>query len=148
MPDLKIRVLYVVENTSFGGGERGFGQLSTSINRNRFQPLIAAQPGGQLEQLAYERKIIFFPIDMSKKFNLKTISKLSKIIRHNRINIVHSMGSRADFFARVASRKIKFAKVICTIAMIVEGYDICFLRKALYKYLDYYSSRFVSHFIV
>lgn len=147
MPDSKIRVLYVVENTTFGGGERGFGQLSTAINKNRFQPLMAAHPGGQLEKLAHKQGVRFFPLDMSSKFNVKTIAKLSKIIKENRINIVHSMGSRADFFARIACRNILSARVICTIAMLVEGYDVSGLRKAFYKFADWYSSRYVAHYI-
>lgn len=147
MPDSKIRVLYVVENTTFGGGERGFGQLSTAINKNRFQPLMAAHPGGQLEKLAHKQGVRFFPLDMSSKFNVKTIAKLSKIIKENRINIVHSMGSRADFFARIACRNILSARVICTIAMLVEGYDVSGSRKAYYKFADWYSSRYVAHYI-
>jgi len=147
MLDNKIRVLYVVENTSFGGGERGFGQLSTAINRNRFQPLIAAHPGGQLEDIAQNRGVKFFPLDMNRKFNLKTLSAISKIINEYKIDIVHSMGARADFFTRIAARNILSAKVICTIAMFVEGFDVNALRKALYKFADRYSSRFVSHYI-
>jgi glycosyltransferase involved in cell wall biosynthesis len=147
MPDSKIRVLYVVENTTFGGGERGFGQLSSAINRNRFHPIIAAHSGGRLEDMAQKQGVRFYPLDMNRKFNLKTIAKISKIINENRINIVHSMGSRADFFARIACRNILFAKVICTVAMLVEGYDVNGLRKAVYKFADWYSSRFVSHYI-
>jgi glycosyltransferase involved in cell wall biosynthesis len=147
IPDNKIRVLYVVENTSFGGGERGFGQLSTSIDKSRFLPHIVAHPGGQLEDLALNHGLVFFPLNMRRKANLNTISKISKIIDRHRINIVHSMGSRADFFARMAVRNCLSAKVICTIAMLIEGYDVGPLRKAIYKYADCYSSRFVSRYI-
>ena len=145
--DKKIRVLYVVENTSYGGGERGFGQLSSAINRDHFLPHIAAHPGGILENQAREKSIEFFPVDMNRKFNLKTISKISDIITEHKINIVHSMGSRADFFARMASRKIHDVQIISTTAMLIEGYDVNSFRKAIYKFADCYSSKFVSHFI-
>ena len=145
--DNKIRVLYVVENTTYGGGERGFGQLTASINRDRFQPFIAAHAGGLLEDTAQKKGVKFFPLNMNRKLNLKTISNISKIINENRINIVHSMGSRADFFARIACRKIRSAKIICTIAMLVENYDVNALPKAIYKFADCYSSKFVSHYI-
>jgi len=143
----KIRVLYVVENRSFGGGERGFGQLSTNINRDRFQPFVAAHPGGKLEDIVRRAGVPFFPLDMSRKVNSRTISHLSRIIAENRIHIAHSMGARADFFARMACRKQSSTAVICTVAMLVEGFDVGFLRKAVYKIADRYSARYVTHYI-
>ncbi len=143
----KISVLYVVENTSYGGGERGFGQLFSAINRDHFLPYIAAHPGGILEDQAREKGVKFFQIDMHRKFNLKTISKISDIITEHKINIAHSMGSRADFFVRMACRKMHDVQIISTIAMLIEGYDVNLFRKAIYRLADRYSSKFVSHFI-
>lgn len=145
--DKKIKVLYVVENTTYGGGERGFGQLSAQLNRNHFLPHIAAHPGGIMENQANESGIEFFPLNMNHKLNLNTISKLTDLVNDNKINIVHSMGSRADFFARMACRNMYDVKNISTIAMLVEGYDVNLFRKAFYKLADCYSSKFVSHFI-
>ena len=145
--DKKIKVLYVVENTTYGGGERGFGQLSAQLSRSHFLPHIAAHPGGILENQARERGIEFFPLNMNRKLNLKTIFKLTDLINDYKIDIVHSMGSRADFFARMACRKMYDVKIISTIAMLVEGYDVGSFRKALYKLTDCYSSKFVSQFI-
>ena len=68
---------------------------------------------------------------MNRKFSLKTISKISGIITEHKINIVHSMGSRADFFARMASRKMHDVKIISTTAMLIEGYDVNLFRKAI-----------------
>ena len=143
----KIRVLYVVENRSFGGGERGFGQLSTNISVDRFQPFVAAHPGGNLEDIVRRAGVPFFPVDMSRKVNFRTISHLSKIIAEKRIHIAHSMGARADFFVRMACRRQSSTAVICTVAMLVEGFDVGFLRKAVYKIADRYSARYVTHYI-
>ena len=143
----KIKVLYVVENTSYGGGERGFGQLASAINRNRFLPFIAAHAGGILEENAKETGAKYFPLNMRSKLNLKTISKISRIIAKHDINIVHSMGPRADFFARIACKKMHNVKVISTIAMLIEGYDVNPFKKSIYKLADCYSSKYVAHFI-
>ena len=143
----KIKVLYVIENTSFGGGERGFGQLSTGLNRDCFQTHIAAYPGGELQEIARQAGVSFFPIDMSRKVNFRSIGQLSGIISKNRINIVHSMGARADFFARLACRRIPSTALICTVAMLIEGFDVGFLRKVIYKIADRYSARYVTQYI-
>ena len=143
----RIRVLYVIENRSFGGGERGFGQLSANLNRNRFQPFFAGHPGGKLEEVIRRTGIPFFPVDMSHKVNLKTIGNLSQLISKHRIHIVHSMGARADFFARMACRKNPSAAVVCTVAMLVEGFDVGFPRKTVYKMADRYSAKYVTQYI-
>jgi len=143
----RIRVLYVVENRSFGGGERGFGQFSENLNRIRFQPFLAAHLGGKLEEIVRRAGIPFFPIDMSRKVNFRTISYLSRLISEHQIHIVHSMGARADFFARMACRKNPSAAVVCTVAMLVEGFDVGFPRKAVYKMADHYSAKYVTQYI-
>lgn len=143
----KIKVLYVIENTSFGGGERGFGQLSTGLNRDCFQTHIAAHPGGELQEIARQAGVSFFPIDMSRKVNFRSIGQISKLISKNRINIVHSMGARADFFARMACRKIPSTATICTVAMLIEGFDVGCLRKTVYKIADQCSAGYVTRYI-
>jgi glycosyltransferase involved in cell wall biosynthesis len=143
----RIRVLYVVENRSFGGGERGFGQLSTNLKKNRFQPFLAAHPGGQLEEIAQRAGITFFPVDMSRKVNFKTTGYLSRLISDHQIHIVHSMGARANFFARMACSRHSSTAVVCTVAMLVEGFDVSFLRKIVYQIADRYSARYVAHYI-
>jgi len=142
-----IRVLYVVENRSFGGGERGFGQLSTNISIDRFQPFVAAHPGGKLEDVVSQAGIPFFPLDMSRRVNLKTISHLSTLISENGIDIVHSMGARADFFARMACRRQSSPAVVCTVAMLVEGFDVGVFRKTFYRIADRYSAKYVTQYI-
>jgi glycosyltransferase involved in cell wall biosynthesis len=145
--DNKIRVLYVVENRSFGGGERGFGQLSTNISTDRFQPFVAAHPGGKLEDIVRRAGLPFLPVDMSRKVNFKTISHLSRLISMNEIHIVHSMGARADFAARMACTRKPSTAVVCTAAMLIEGFDVGFLKKTIYKIADQYSARYVTKFI-
>jgi glycosyltransferase involved in cell wall biosynthesis len=143
----KIRVLYVVENRSFGGGERGFGQLSTNISIDRFQPFVAAHPGGKLEDIVSQAGVPFFPLDMSRRVNLRTIGHLSTLVSENGIDIVHSMGARADFFARMACRKQPSAAIVCTVAMLVEGFDVGFFRKTVYKLADHCSGKYVTQYI-
>jgi len=143
----QIKILYVVDNLSFGGGERGFRQLSSNLNKNRFQTYVAAHPGGELEKVTRQAGVTFFPLDMRRKVNFKTIGQLTGIVFKNRINIVHSMGSRANFFSRLACRGISSTAVICTVAMLVEGYDVGPLRKVVYMIADRFSSRYVTHYI-
>ncbi len=143
----KIRILYVIDALEFGGGERGFSQLSTGLNKKQFKTYLAAHPGSKLEKMAKLENIPFIPIDMDRKVNFKTIAQLLRIINQYRVHIVHSMGARADFFARMAVRKLPKTSLVCTVAMPVEGFDIGFIRKVVYKIADRFSSRYVTQFI-
>jgi len=147
VPEGRIRILYVIGNTSFGGGERGFGQLSTGLSRSRFRTFLAAHPGGELEEIVRQAGVTFFPVDMSRKVNFTTLRQLSTLISQNSIHIVHSMGSRADFFARLACKNRPSTAVVSTVAMPVEGYDVGRIRKAVYKIADRYTARYVTRFI-
>jgi glycosyltransferase involved in cell wall biosynthesis len=140
-------VLYVVENTSFGGGERGFGQLAIGLNQDRFHTALAAHPGGKLEEIVRQAQIPFFPLDMSRKVNFRTISNLSSLISQNRIDIAHSMGARADFFVRLVCSRKPSTAVVCTVAMLVDGFDVGVLRKTVYKIADRHSARYVTRYI-
>ena len=143
----KIRILYVIDALEFGGGERGFSQLSTGIDKKRFKTYLAAHPESKLEEMARLDNISFIPIDMDRKVNFKTIAQLLRIVNQHQIHIVHSMGARADFFARMAVRKLPKISLVCTVAMPVEGFDIGFIRKIIYKIADRFSSRYVTQFI-
>ena len=131
----------------FGGGERGLGQLATGVNRDRFRTHLAAHPGGRLEAIARTHEIPFFPLDMSSRFNFKTISKLISVIRQERIHIVHSMGSRSDFFARIAGRRSSVPAMVSTMAMLVEGYDIGSVQRFIYRVVDGFTEKWTDQFI-
>ena len=70
------------------------------------------------------------------------------IMRKENIHIVHSQGGRAEFFARMAAKLAKIPKVVSTVAMPVEGYDVSPIRKAAYVAFDRFTERFVDKFIV
>lgn len=73
MDQKKIRVLYVAENRSFGGSERGFSQLLTGLDPDRFQPYVAAHPGGQLGEAVRRAEVPFLPLDMARRLNFRDI---------------------------------------------------------------------------
>ena len=141
-------ILLVIDNMEFGGGERVFLQLGAGL-RGRYQVFVAAVPGGTFEQQVKQLGIKFYPVDMSKRFSLKPIGQIREIIRNNKINLVHSQGGRADFYARMAAKMLKpKVKIVNTVAMPVKGYDVGVLRKGVYRFFDRFSERYVHRFIV
>lgn len=142
-----LTILFVIDGAEFGGGERVFLQLAGGL-KDRYRVLVATMPGGKFQQELRGLGIKVFSVDMKRRLSLKPIRKLDEIIRNNEIDILHSQGVRADFFARIAGRKANVPHIICTVAMPVEGFDVGPLRKRVYRFMDWFSERYVDRFIV
>ena len=144
---MKTKLLFVIDALEFGGGERVFLQLAAGL-RGCFEIFIASMPGGIFEYELKQLGIKFYPVEMSKRLSLKPIRRIKAIIRNNKIDLVHSQGARADFFARIAGRIAGVPHIICTVAMPVEGFDVGLLQKKIYRFMDYLTERYVEGFIV
>lgn len=138
----------MVDNLTFGGGERGFSQLSNALDKERYNIFIACSPGGELENRIKNIDVQIKFIDFRRQINSKIFIELMKIIKDENIHIVHSVGSRADFYARLAGKIAGAPIIISTLAMFAERFDTDPLRKALYIIFDRFSERFVDTFIV
>jgi glycosyltransferase involved in cell wall biosynthesis len=141
------KLLFVIDNLEFGGGERGFLQLASGL-RDRFEIYFVATPGGRLESELNRLGINFYPLDMRRRLSFRPIYHINKFIRSNKIDLVHSQGARADFYSRIAGRLAGASHILSTIQMPVEGFDVGRLRKIIYRLMDQFSGRFVDRFIV
>ncbi len=143
----KIRVLFVIDGLEYGGGERGFAQVAAGL-RDRFEVSVASMSGGTFEHELRQFGIKIYPVDMSRQLSLKPVRQIKEIIRNNKIDLVHSQGARTDFFARIAVRMQKpRIRIVSTIQMPVEGYDVGALRKGVYRFFDRFSERYVDRFV-
>lgn len=143
---MKAKILYVIDNLEFGGGERVFLQLAGAL-KDRYEILFACQPGGPLEEQLKRLGVPLRPLDFRRQVSLARIVHLITIIRKEKVHLVHSMGARADFYARIAARLAGVPVVVSTIAMFVEGYDVHPLKRAFYRMGTLLSERLVDGFI-
>ena len=144
---MRTKILFVIDGVEFGGGERVFLQLAAGL-RDRYQVFVASMSGGIFEHELKQLGIKNYPVDMSRRISLKPIRQIKKIIRNNKIDLLHSQGARADFFARIAGRLAGVPHIFCTIAMPVEGFDVGLLHKKIYRFMDQLTERYVERFIV
>jgi glycosyltransferase involved in cell wall biosynthesis len=140
-------ILFVIDGLEFGGGERVFLQLASEL-QDRYQIFIATSADGEFSRTLNDIGIDFYTVDMTHQLTLKPIRQIANIIRQNDINLLHSQGARADFFARIAGKIAKVPHILCTVAMLVEGFDVGLLRKKIYRFMDSFSERYVERFIV
>ena len=126
-----IRVVYVVDNLSFRGGERTFLQLVEGLDRGQYEPYVACSPGGVFVERLERLRIPVIPTDMRRR-RLDTIFFLARLLRRIKPQIVHTQG-RGDPFGRLAARLAGVPAIVSTTAMIAGRYRVDELwRKALY----------------
>ena len=145
-------ILYVIENECYGGGERAFAQIINGLDKENYSVHAACLPGsaGQAsEQFAEEirNSAELIPFDLRSLISPSGMIRLAGIIREKNIALVHSQGTRANFYARAAARLAGGAAVVSTIAAPVEEYNVGPLRKALYLAFDRLGEGRVDKFI-
>ncbi len=145
---MKHKILYVIDNLEFGGGERVFSQLINRLPRERYKIMVACLPTGVFVEKIKESGALIKPVDMRNRSNFKVILQLRGLMKDQNIDIVHSQGARADFFARMAAMLARVPVVFSTVPMTVEGFDVNPIKKLIYILLNRFSERFVDRFMV
>jgi glycosyltransferase involved in cell wall biosynthesis len=141
-------ILFVIDNLEFGGGERGFLQLIRALAADGTAVAVAAQPGGPFEAGVRAAGGTFEPMKMTSRTGLGTILRLRRRVRTGRFALVHSQGARADFFTRLALLGVPAPRLVSTVQMPVEGFDVSPWRRSLYRVFDRLGRGRVDRFIV
>lgn len=148
----KRKILYVVENEFFGGGEQAFAHIINGLNKAEYDVSVACltsalNPASAVFIEKIEKTARIVPLDLRRLVNPLNILRLKSIIGGMGINIVHSQGARADFYARLAARSTGGVSVVSTVATPVEEYNVNFIRKAIYVALNRFGEFSVDRFI-
>ena len=141
-------ILYIIDNLEFGGGERVFLQIINRLCRDNYKVTVACMSEGIFMERIKGSDASIIPVDMSNKFNFKVILQLVNLMKERNIDIVHSQGARADFFARLSAKLAGVPIVVSTVPMPVEGFDVNPIKKFIYIALNRFSERFVDRFMV
>lgn len=145
---MRFNLLFVIENRSYGGGERGFSQLIRGIDPGRFRVLVASSSGGRFQDEIREAGVPAVPVSFGRMKMMGAVSSLMEVVRREKIDVIHSQGAWADFLARTAGRLIRIPALVSTVQMPVEGFDVPPWRKFVYKRIDRLTEGFVDRFIV
>jgi glycosyltransferase involved in cell wall biosynthesis len=145
---MKYNLLYVFDNMEFGGGERVFAQIINRLSDKKYKIMVACLPTGTFIEKIKGSEAQIKSFDMRNRFNFRVILQLSSLIKKERVDIVHSQGARADFFARIAAKLASAPNVVSTVPMPVEGFDVHPIRKLIYIIFSRFSERFVDRFMV
>jgi len=148
--DPKINILFVMTGQPhiFGGGKRLFMQIMKGLPKHTFNVSSCCSLSGEQEKGLITEGVKIIKLSLASNNPISCILRLSNVMRREHIDIVHSQGGRADVYSRVAARIAKVPMVVNTCTMLVEGYDLMFMKKIMYVLCDRITERFVDRFIV
>ncbi len=142
------KLLYVIANSEYGGGEDVFLNLSRSFDSKGYDVVVCASPGGRFQDELEKAGIRFLPVDFSLQANPLTLAVLADIMKREKPDIVHSQGRRVDFYAALVSTCVRIPVRVSTVAMLVEGFDVGPVKKALYLFVEKLFERRFSRIMV
>lgn len=92
----KIRVLECIRQGTIGGGESHVIELSSSLDKSRFEPLVLSFSDGQMIETLKCLGIRSFIIPSRRAFDFTIWGKVRDLIIKEKIDIVHAHGTRAN----------------------------------------------------
>jgi len=144
---MKTKILYILDNMQSDDNERELVRIINGLSRDRFELYLSCHQDSDFHK-SIKDDVQFMPLDFSKKISPGLIFRLAGVIRRNRIQIVHSFGSRADLYGRLAGMISGRARYVSTISLPKEVSDLGRSRKMDLGNFARFFSMFVDRFIV
>ncbi len=112
------RILFINHVSRISGAERSLLDMLRHIDRSRFEPIVALPPGGELTESLQQCGVRCFPLPLRricKTTNpwhlavsllnvIKVTVQLTRLIRRERIALVHANSNTAQIYAGPAAR--------------------------------------------
>ncbi len=141
-----INVLHLLDSSEIAGGQRYVSDLIKHSDA-KFKHTVLLSKEGPFSFLLKETGIHYEFISMEKKLSLASVMKISRCIRNNNIEIVHSHGYRCNLYGRL-SCLFTGAKNIATVHVSLYDYiDTPFLLRGIYLLIESMTSVMTHRYI-
>lgn len=96
-----MKILHIISSSGLAGGERYLFDLVRFSAKDLTHKIVLPHEG-PFEERLNQFHIDYFVINLSSRFSPQAIYQLFRLIKAERIDLVHTHGFRADFYGRVA----------------------------------------------
>ena len=141
----KINVLHVVNGLQIGGTEKQTVKLVKSLDKNKYRTTVCClvEGGPLLEDLKGYKVFI---LNKKKRFDFSTLLRLCRIIKKEKIDIVHTHNSLPHQYGRTAAILAR-APIIISTKHALYNYGASKLKKRdflISRLLSLFTDRFIS----
>ncbi len=118
MAETKKRVLLLTTELEMGGTERALLNLARSLDCSGYEVFAASLRGdGPVDAMLEEAGVPVFRLAMSGKFDFAVVGRLAKILRDEKIDVLHTFLFHANIVGRLAGRKARTPVVISSVRL-------------------------------
>lgn len=91
----KIRIVEAIRQGSVGGGETHVFDLTTRLDKTRFEPIVLSFTDGPMVTNLRAKGIETHVIQSRFPFDLRVFSRVNRLIKEKKIDLIHAHGTRA-----------------------------------------------------
>lgn len=102
-PTSTIKVLHVINGEHYAGAERVQDLLALALPRYGFDVTFVCVKAGAFAQARKAHEAGLFELPMRSRFDLTSIKRLAKILRHEEFSLAHTHTPRSALIGRVAA---------------------------------------------
>ena len=119
----RIKVLHLVEDLKIGGLERVIESIVTGLDKDRYDAEVwCLAHGGQIAEELVNKGVVVKILGMHSYYNPLHIIALSRLIRKENVNIIHTHGYFASTFGRLAAILAKTSVIIAHVHTTYYGF--------------------------
>jgi len=138
----KIRVLEVINEPTMGGGQSHLLLLTKGLDKKRFQVIVASSSNGPFIEELNKNGIRHISVKMRGKLNFQAVFSTARLVRKEKIDILHTHGGVAGLSARIGALIGRSPIIIHTL----HGIHYLNYKNRFLKWLFIYLERFFSLF--
>ena len=122
-------------SAAYGGGERYLELLFDHLDPARYRALlICPEPGPFVERME-KRGVETHLVHLAPLFNPFALWRLTRLLVRERVTILQTHGTRANFYGRIAGRLAGVPVIISTVHNSLKDYEVSAFRQGLYAFL-------------
>jgi glycosyltransferase involved in cell wall biosynthesis len=144
-----MKILQVAYSSRISGGEKVLFDLAVSLNKRGHEVIAVCPDPGQLPDELRKAGIQSTIIPFHKTYDIRAARRLAKLIRQEKIEVLHSHSMLTNIISRVAGKLAKVPVSVSTEHLTMElarggrsGETIEHLKARYYRMLDNYTSRY------
>jgi len=111
----RLRICHLITTLGVGGAERGLYELCRRLDRARFDVQVAALQGGEVAEWLERAGIPVTVLDIRGKWDAARLPRLVRLLRDERIDLLHTHLFHADLAGRPAARAAGVGHVVHTV---------------------------------
>lgn len=137
----EIKILLLLYSVESAGAEKVALSIAKYVNGNRFKPVVCALRGGRLLNEFLALNVPVYILNKKKGVDLSIVLKLLRILRTEKIKIIHSHNFSPNFWGRIVGKIARIPVLIST------EHTVATVKTRLQKTIDYILSKVTDKII-